>query len=341
MDHDARRLPIPGQRFRSPPGRPQNRRRDTHRIGRRAASRLAAANCGSPDTPPNHRDRTRACTSSGGSTEPSYESPKSPPSQGEQQCSRAPTTLHGSCASTGPTTKQNSYESHGDRRPLQDIKSHCWKVTRPLAVHAEVPCCATARGGRLNVRYSRSRRVPDRHLRAPDQRSWGRRNIVRWLAYRPSGSVRRQHRFQPWTRTMRRRVEQARVGRLTTITPDGRPHVVPCCFVLSGSDLYSAVDSKPKSSYCSSGFATFGRCRRLPFSSITTQSIGHSCGGSGLMEQVGFSSPVLAHPGNRAARAEVRAIPPRGATGSGHRDRSHWVASLALATTALIARCSA
>jgi Pyridoxamine 5'-phosphate oxidase len=48
--------------------------------------------------------------------------------------------------------------------------------------------------------------------------------------------------------TMRRRVEQARVARLATITPDGRPHVVPCCFVLSGSVLYSAVDSKPKSS---------------------------------------------------------------------------------------------
>lgn len=46
---------------------------------------------------------------------------------------------------------------------------------------------------------------------------------------------------------MRRRVAAARVGRLATVTPDGRPHVVPCCFVLDGDTLYSAVDGKPKS----------------------------------------------------------------------------------------------
>ena len=47
--------------------------------------------------------------------------------------------------------------------------------------------------------------------------------------------------------TMRARVEQARVARLATVRPDGRPHVVPCCFVLSDEVLYSAVDAKPKS----------------------------------------------------------------------------------------------
>ena len=46
---------------------------------------------------------------------------------------------------------------------------------------------------------------------------------------------------------MRTRVEQARVARLATVRADGRPHVVPCCFVLSGEVLYSAVDAKPKS----------------------------------------------------------------------------------------------
>jgi PPOX class probable F420-dependent enzyme len=45
----------------------------------------------------------------------------------------------------------------------------------------------------------------------------------------------------------RRRVAQARVGRLATLTPEGRPHVVPCCFVLDDQTLYSAVDAKPKS----------------------------------------------------------------------------------------------
>ena len=47
---------------------------------------------------------------------------------------------------------------------------------------------------------------------------------------------------------MRRRMEQARIGRLATVSAAGRPHVVPCCFVAPGSVLYSAVDSKPKSS---------------------------------------------------------------------------------------------
>src|SRR5436190_23484314 len=46
---------------------------------------------------------------------------------------------------------------------------------------------------------------------------------------------------------MRERVSSARVGRLATTTPAGRPHVVPCCFALRGDTLYSAVDSKPKS----------------------------------------------------------------------------------------------
>ena len=47
---------------------------------------------------------------------------------------------------------------------------------------------------------------------------------------------------------MRHRVEAARVARLATVTPDGRPHAVPCCFDLAGDTLYTAVDAKPKSS---------------------------------------------------------------------------------------------
>ena len=46
---------------------------------------------------------------------------------------------------------------------------------------------------------------------------------------------------------LRQRVEAARVGHLATTRPDGRPHVVPCCFVLVGDTVYSAVDGKPKS----------------------------------------------------------------------------------------------
>jgi PPOX class probable F420-dependent enzyme len=45
---------------------------------------------------------------------------------------------------------------------------------------------------------------------------------------------------------MRERVAEARVARLATVTEGGQPHVVPCCFVLAGETIYSAVDAKPK-----------------------------------------------------------------------------------------------
>jgi PPOX class probable F420-dependent enzyme len=44
----------------------------------------------------------------------------------------------------------------------------------------------------------------------------------------------------------RRRLAEAVVGTLATVGADGRPHVVPVCFALSGDTLYFAVDAKPK-----------------------------------------------------------------------------------------------
>jgi PPOX class probable F420-dependent enzyme len=45
---------------------------------------------------------------------------------------------------------------------------------------------------------------------------------------------------------MRGLVSPAPVGRLATVRSDGRPHVVPACFVLTDDVVYSAVDDKPK-----------------------------------------------------------------------------------------------
>jgi len=47
---------------------------------------------------------------------------------------------------------------------------------------------------------------------------------------------------------MRERVLAARVARLATIDPDGRPHLVPIVFALEDETLFSAVDAKPKRS---------------------------------------------------------------------------------------------
>jgi PPOX class probable F420-dependent enzyme len=42
------------------------------------------------------------------------------------------------------------------------------------------------------------------------------------------------------------RLTQARIGRLATVTPDDRPHVVPVCFALHDGQIFTAVDAKPK-----------------------------------------------------------------------------------------------
>ncbi len=45
---------------------------------------------------------------------------------------------------------------------------------------------------------------------------------------------------------MRQRLTDALVAHLATASVDARPHVVPCCFVLSASTVFTAVDAKPK-----------------------------------------------------------------------------------------------
>lgn len=52
--------------------------------------------------------------------------------------------------------------------------------------------------------------------------------------------------FEVERELMRRRVAEARAGRLATVTAEGKPHLVPVCFVLAEDDLYWAVDHKPK-----------------------------------------------------------------------------------------------
>jgi PPOX class probable F420-dependent enzyme len=64
---------------------------------------------------------------------------------------------------------------------------------------------------------------------------------------------------------MRTRVAQARVGRLATVTADGRPHVVPCCFAFAIHALYSAVDAKPKSTLA---LRRVANVRTHPFASL-------------------------------------------------------------------------
>lgn len=48
------------------------------------------------------------------------------------------------------------------------------------------------------------------------------------------------------TDEQRQYVADGRIGRLATADADGRPHVVPCCYVLYDGDVVTPIDEKPK-----------------------------------------------------------------------------------------------
>jgi PPOX class probable F420-dependent enzyme len=41
-------------------------------------------------------------------------------------------------------------------------------------------------------------------------------------------------------------LEAARVARLATVDPGGRPHAVPVCFAIAGAKIFTPLDEKPK-----------------------------------------------------------------------------------------------
>jgi PPOX class probable F420-dependent enzyme len=47
-------------------------------------------------------------------------------------------------------------------------------------------------------------------------------------------------------RTIRAKLEAARVARLATVDARHRPHIVPVCFAYDGKVFYTAIDQKPK-----------------------------------------------------------------------------------------------
>jgi PPOX class probable F420-dependent enzyme len=48
---------------------------------------------------------------------------------------------------------------------------------------------------------------------------------------------------------IRRRLGEARVAHLATNGTDGRPHIVPICFVVTSEEILFAVDHKPKRTF--------------------------------------------------------------------------------------------
>ena len=51
----------------------------------------------------------------------------------------------------------------------------------------------------------------------------------------------------PLTESQARFLADARVARLATADPEGRPQVIPVCFAFDGEAIYIVLDQKPKS----------------------------------------------------------------------------------------------
>jgi PPOX class probable F420-dependent enzyme len=50
----------------------------------------------------------------------------------------------------------------------------------------------------------------------------------------------------PWDTAERQYLEAARVARLATVDPRGRPHAVPVCFAVDETRIVTPIDEKPK-----------------------------------------------------------------------------------------------
>ncbi len=129
--------------------------------------------------------------------------------------------------------------------------------------------------------------------------------------------------------TMRARVEQARVGRLATARPDGRPHVVPCCRserrgALLGRRCQNEIDrciaTARQHSRCSLGRDVGRPLRRRRAAS----------GGSGSMGERESSTPDPSSTSHCSSSPQVRAVTSKCAPGPRHRDRRHRLAGVAL-----------
>ena len=120
----------------------------------------------------------------------------------------------------------------------------------------------------------------------------------------------------------RARLSAARVGHLATVRPDGRPHVVACCFAVQGDRLWTAVDAKPKAT---ARLQRLDNVRAHPWASLL---VDHYEEDWDALWWVRVDGPAAGARGRRRARGgargagrEVRAVRGRAAARAGHRDR--------------------
>ena len=119
----------------------------------------------------------------------------------------------------------------------------------------------------------------------------------------------------------------APVGRLATVDRDGRPHVVPICFVLDGETLYTAVDEKPKRTRRLKRLENIEANPQVEVLSTTTRTTGRGSGGCGCAGGRGSSRirrRWLCLPASTRSTASAA----RGPRDRGHiEERSEWTSS--------------
>jgi hypothetical protein len=96
-------------------------------------------------------------------------------------------------------------------------------------------------------------------------------------------------------------VAPAPVGRLATVRRDGRPHVVPICFVIIDGVVYSAVDHKPKRHQHLQRVSSITATGPRVCWSTSTTTTGPDSGGSDSMARLA-SSTTQPRPSGRSVR---------------------------------------
>ena len=166
--------------------------------------------------------------------------------------------------------------------------------------------------GRVRRRARRRRRRP-RAAAAPSGRR--RRGAA------AGGAVCRARRPPP----LRQRLAQARVGRLATVTADGRPHVVPVCFALAGGRIYTAVDAKPKSTRA---LQRLDNVRATGRASLLVDHYEEDWSQLWWVRVDGPAEVIDSSAALDAPRRQVRAVPGRAARRPGDRDHAGALALL-------------
>jgi PPOX class probable F420-dependent enzyme len=101
-----------------------------------------------------------------------------------------------------------------------------------------------------------------------------------------------------------------RVARLATADRDGRPHVVPICYVLTGDSVYFTIDEKPKRRPGAS-LKRLANLRANPFAALVVDRYDEDWSRLGWVMVQGRAEVLASGPEHDRAQAGLRARYPQ------------------------------